>query len=40
MILDEAHNVEDVCREATSFSFTEKELIEACVDASKKCNTL
>lgn len=26
VILDEAHNIEDTCREAASFSFTEKEL--------------
>lgn len=32
IILDEAHNVEDACREAASFSFNEKELREALID--------
>lgn len=36
VILDEAHNVEDVCREAVSFSFTEKEIVSACADFRKK----
>ncbi|VDK60874.1 unnamed protein product [Anisakis simplex] len=36
VILDEAHNVEDVCREAVSFSFTEKEIVAACADFGKK----
>lgn len=27
IILDEAHNVEDTCRDSSSFEFTEKEII-------------
>uniref|UniRef100_A0A0R3PYN4 DNA helicase n=1 Tax=Angiostrongylus costaricensis TaxID=334426 RepID=A0A0R3PYN4_ANGCS len=29
VILDEAHNIEDICREAASFTFFEKELLDA-----------
>uniref|UniRef100_A0A914R4L7 RAD3-like helicase DEAD domain-containing protein n=1 Tax=Parascaris equorum TaxID=6256 RepID=A0A914R4L7_PAREQ len=36
VILDEAHNVEDVCREAVSFSFTEREIVGARADLCKK----
>jgi Fanconi anemia group J protein len=32
VILDEAHNVEDACRDAASFSFTEHELCQAMDD--------
>uniref|UniRef100_F1KSR4 Fanconi anemia group J protein n=1 Tax=Ascaris suum TaxID=6253 RepID=F1KSR4_ASCSU len=36
VILDEAHNVEDVCREAVSFSFTEREIVGTRADLCKK----
>ncbi|KAM3723136.1 Fanconi anemia group J protein [Dirofilaria immitis] len=36
VILDEAHNVEDVCREAVSFAFMERELIDAAADLYQK----
>ena len=36
VVLDEAHNVEDVCREAVSFSFNEKEIVTACMEFRKK----
>uniref|UniRef100_A0A0K0CV69 DNA helicase n=1 Tax=Angiostrongylus cantonensis TaxID=6313 RepID=A0A0K0CV69_ANGCA len=32
VILDEAHNIEDICREAASFTFCEKELLDALSD--------
>uniref|UniRef100_A0A0R3RQJ4 Helicase ATP-binding domain-containing protein n=1 Tax=Elaeophora elaphi TaxID=1147741 RepID=A0A0R3RQJ4_9BILA len=40
VILDEAHNVEDVCREAVSFTFMERELVEAAVDLYRKAAEL
>ncbi|VDN06372.1 unnamed protein product [Thelazia callipaeda] len=40
VILDEAHNVEDVCREAVSFSFTERELIATAIDLYHKATEL
>lgn len=36
VILDEAHNVEDVCREAVSFTFMERELVGAAADLYQK----
>nr|CDQ04741.1 BMA-DOG-1 [Brugia malayi] len=36
VILDEAHNVEDVCREAVSFTFMERELVGAAADLYEK----
>ncbi|VDM39155.1 unnamed protein product [Toxocara canis] len=36
VILDEAHNMEDVCREAVSFTFTENEIVAARADFRAK----
>uniref|UniRef100_A0A0N5AJL4 DNA helicase n=1 Tax=Syphacia muris TaxID=451379 RepID=A0A0N5AJL4_9BILA len=36
IVLDEAHNVEDVCRESTSFAFTEREIVSACMEFRRK----
>ncbi|CAG9532388.1 unnamed protein product [Cercopithifilaria johnstoni] len=40
VILDEAHNVEDVCREAASFTFMERELVDAAADLYQKATEL
>ncbi|EJD74948.1 CBR-DOG-1 protein [Loa loa] len=40
VILDEAHNVEDVCREAVSFTFMERELVGATADLYQKAAEL
>ncbi|KAK6102515.1 Helicase C-terminal domain family protein [Brugia pahangi] len=40
VILDEAHNVEDVCREAVSFTFIERELVGAAADLYEKATEL
>uniref|UniRef100_A0A915Q0K1 Helicase ATP-binding domain-containing protein n=1 Tax=Setaria digitata TaxID=48799 RepID=A0A915Q0K1_9BILA len=40
VILDEAHNVEDVCREAVSFTFMERELVGAAADLYQKATEL
>ncbi|VDK81067.1 unnamed protein product [Onchocerca ochengi] len=40
VILDEAHNVEDVCREAVSFTFMERELVDSAADLYQKANEL
>uniref|UniRef100_A0A1I8EUP1 Helicase ATP-binding domain-containing protein n=1 Tax=Wuchereria bancrofti TaxID=6293 RepID=A0A1I8EUP1_WUCBA len=40
VILDEAHNVEDVCREAVSFTFMERELVGAAADLYEKATEL
>ena len=37
VILDEAHNVEDICRDAASFDFTEVELVESHAHLRGKC---
>lgn len=36
VILDEAHNVEDICRESASFEFKEHELIFCLENLSEK----
>lgn len=36
VILDEAHNIEDVCRDSASFSFSEAELASALHDFKNK----
>lgn len=36
MILDEAHNIEDNCREAASFTFFEKEISDALTNIKEK----
>uniref|UniRef100_A0AC35UAZ8 DNA helicase n=1 Tax=Rhabditophanes sp. KR3021 TaxID=114890 RepID=A0AC35UAZ8_9BILA len=40
IILDEAHNVEDVCRGSSSFEFSEKEIIHSLNDLFEKLKTL
>ncbi|VDO34496.1 unnamed protein product [Onchocerca flexuosa] len=40
VILDEAHNVEDVCREASSFTFMERELVDSAADLYQKATEL
>ncbi|VDN25102.1 unnamed protein product [Gongylonema pulchrum] len=40
VILDEAHNVEDICREAVSFSFSERELVGAAAEFCQKAAIL
>lgn len=35
VILDEAHNIEDVCREAASFTLNQDDIIEAKQDCDK-----
>lgn len=37
MILDEAHNIEDTCREAASYTFTEQEVFATADDLFRKC---
>ncbi|CAJ0961043.1 unnamed protein product, partial [Mesorhabditis belari] len=37
VILDEAHNVEDFCREAASFQFTDREAVNSCHSVAEKC---
>ncbi|RCN27242.1 DEAD2 domain protein [Ancylostoma caninum] len=39
VILDEAHNIEDTCREAASFTFYEKEISDSLVNLREKENT-
>ncbi|EYB83921.1 hypothetical protein Y032_0327g2615 [Ancylostoma ceylanicum] len=39
VILDEAHNIEDTCREAASFTFYEKEISDSLVNLRDKENT-
>ncbi|GMS89829.1 hypothetical protein PENTCL1PPCAC_12004, partial [Pristionchus entomophagus] len=36
VILDEAHNVEDICRDAASFTFNEKEIHDALMSFTEK----
>ncbi|VDK73402.1 unnamed protein product [Litomosoides sigmodontis] len=40
VILDEAHNVEDICREAFSFTFMERELVDSAADLYQKAAEL
>ncbi|CAD6185929.1 unnamed protein product [Caenorhabditis auriculariae] len=40
IILDEAHNIEDTCRDAASFSFTEKEIDDCLTSLRTKQNEL
>ncbi|EPB73774.1 DEAD2 domain protein [Ancylostoma ceylanicum] len=40
VILDEAHNIEDTCREAASFTFYEKEISDSLVNLRDKGNVV
>jgi len=35
VIFDEAHNIEDSCRDSSSFDLTDQEIQETCEDLSK-----
>ena len=36
VILDEAHNVEDVCRDSASFDFSEMEVLQSAASVAQK----